>query len=535
MTPTIATDSDLVTRSRQGNRDAFQSLVERHQSLVCSLAYAGCGDLHLSEEIAQETFLTAWRKLRNLQDPAKCKSWLCGIARNLTQNAIRRRRRTVTAGAETLDENTHSPEISPDAHAVSREEEAMLWSALERLPENYREPMILFYRESESVAAVAEALDISEEAVKQRLSRGRVMVTAQIEHSLKAALRASAPGRVFTLGVLAAISAVSASARAASLGGAAARGATAKSALLAGIFSALLGPVLMLLGNYVSYRIGLEGARTAPERSHIKRFYASFFAIVIGFVVLFDILILWGCHHPQGHPLLLAATFIALALAFTATAGWFMISSLRERRRFIAARAAAGIPLETADNSWEYRSRFHLLGLPFIHLRFGNNFGWRKDPVKAWIAAGDRAFGLLFAFGAIAVAPVCCGGFAVGLVCWGGFALGLFALGGFSFGWWAVGGMAFGWKAFAGCAVAWRGAMGGVAIARHFANGGFAYAAHANDKFAFQWFRARAFFRDTDYAGDHLQWLNLLWVLPLLQWWRTLKKRRLQTQSGELP
>jgi RNA polymerase sigma factor (sigma-70 family) len=531
--PVIAADSELVICCLQGDRDAFRSLVERYQSLVSSVAYAGCGDLHLSEEIAQETFLTAWHKLRDLHDPEKCKSWLCGITRNLTQNAIRRRRHAVTAGAEVLDENAHSPEISPREHAVSREEEAMLWSALDHLPENYREPMILYYRESESVAAVAAALDISEDAVKQRLSRGRVILTGNIERSLRSALRTSAPGQLFTLGVLTAISAVSASAKAASLGNVAAKGATAKSAVAAGIFGALLGPVLMLVGNYAGYRISMETACTASERSHIKRLYLWIWAIASLFFAA-DALILWANRHAQGHRASIAGAFIATGLAFTASAAWLMVSSFRERKRLVAERIAAGIPLETSSPAWEYRSAFQLLGIPFIHLRFGNNFGWRENPVKAWIAAGDRAFGLLFAFGGIAVAPVCFGGFAIGFICWGGFAAGLFALGGFSLGWWAVGGVAFGWKAFAGCAVAWRGAMGGVAIARDFASGGFAYAAQANNRIARHWLYARAFFRDTDFAGDHMQWLNLLWVLPLLQWWRFVKKHRNEPQPGQV-
>jgi hypothetical protein len=291
----------------------------------------------------------------------------------------------------------------------------------------------------------------------------------------------------------------------------------------------------MLTGNYVSYRIGMEGACTDRERSHIKRIYVRLFALVTGFCVVFDVLIFWCNRHVHGSPLLLVFTFIALALAFTGSAAWFMVSSFREGHRLVAERIAAGIPLKAARASWEYRSQLQLLGLPFIHLRFGNDFSWNKEPVKAWIAAGDRAFGLLFAFGGIAVAPVCCGGFAVGLICWGGFAAGLFALGGFGVGWWAVGGMAFGWKAFAGCAVAWRGAMGAVAVAHDYANGGFAYAAHANDKVAAHWLWAHNFFRDTNFAGDHMQWLNLLWVLPLLRWWHILKKQRNQKTIGNVP
>ena len=531
--PAIATDADLVACCLEGNRDAFQSLVERYQSLICSLAYARCGDLHLSEEIAQETFVTAWHRLRSLHEPAKCKSWLCGIARNLTQNNLRKRHRIVTAGAESLDENTCSPENSPREDAISREEEAMLWSALEALPENYREPMILYYRQSESVAAVAEALDLSEDAVKQRLSRGRVMLAGHIGRSLRAALCGSAPGKAFTIGVLAAISTVSFSAKAAALGSAASKGAATKTAVAAGLFSALLGPVLMLGGQYIGYRISMEGAVTDRERSHVRRLYIGIFSIVVGFIALFDLLIFWAVRHRLAHSSWLAAAFVALSIAFTGSAAWLMISMFRDRRRLVAEREAAGISREAGFPSWEYRTRLQLLGLPFIHIRLGDNFGWKPQPVKAWIAAGDRAYGLLFAFGGVAIAPMAIGGCAIGLLSWGGFAAGLFALGGFSLGWWAIGGMAYGWKVFAGCAFAWRGAMGGIAIAHDFANGGYACALHANDKVGNHWLWSHPFFRITDYAGDHLQWLNLLWVLPLLKWWQILKKKR--TEAAPIP
>ena len=64
--------------------------------------------------------------------------------------------------------------------------------------------------------------------------------------------------------------------------------------------------------------------------------------------------------------------------------------------------------------------------------------------MKAWIAAGDHAVGLLFAFGSFAIAPVSMGGFAVGLISFGGCSVGLLSLGGFSLGVWAFGALAFG-------------------------------------------------------------------------------------------
>src|SRR5262249_33590904 len=87
MIPTVApNDADLVTESLSGNRDAFGQIVSRYQSLVCSLAYSATGSLSQSEDLAQDTFVTAWKQLRDLREPAKLRAWLCGIARNLINN-----------------------------------------------------------------------------------------------------------------------------------------------------------------------------------------------------------------------------------------------------------------------------------------------------------------------------------------------------------------------------------------------------------------------------------------------------------------
>ena len=83
-------DSHLWQLVSQGNVPAFESLVRRYQSLVCSVAYSACGNLALSEDVAQETFWTAWRQRASLQQPDRFKAWLCGIARNLAHNARRK-------------------------------------------------------------------------------------------------------------------------------------------------------------------------------------------------------------------------------------------------------------------------------------------------------------------------------------------------------------------------------------------------------------------------------------------------------------
>ena len=221
-------DARLVELCLQQDRHAFSTIVARYQSLICSIAYSACGDVGRSEDVAQDTFITAWKKLSDLKEPARLKAWLCGIARNLTQNNLRKEGRMQTSPLET---EAHAAEADPHEQAVSREEESLVWKALEAMPPEYREPMVLFYREGQSTQAVAEALDLTEDAVSQRLSRGRKMLKENVAETVESALGRSVPGRAFTAAVLGALPiAFATPAKAAGLAVTVAKGATIASA-----------------------------------------------------------------------------------------------------------------------------------------------------------------------------------------------------------------------------------------------------------------------------------------------------------------
>lgn len=231
MTTVDFNDADLVAASLAGNRDAFAQIVSQYQSLVCSLAYSATGSLSQSEDLAQETFLKAWRQLANLKEPQKLRSWLCGIARNTIVDSLRGQHRQATHCAEPLDAADELPasEMPIAESVIQREEEAILWRSINQIPENYREPLILFYREGESVERVAEELELSEDAVKQRLSRGRKLLAEEVTAFVESTLKRSTPGRAFTLGVLAAIPFSAKTATAATASAALLKGATVSS------------------------------------------------------------------------------------------------------------------------------------------------------------------------------------------------------------------------------------------------------------------------------------------------------------------
>jgi RNA polymerase sigma factor (sigma-70 family) len=281
MSAVIDSDAQLVESSLTGNREAFARIVARYRSLVCSITYNVTGSLSLSEDLAQETFLAAWKQLAELREPSQLRSWLCGITRFMVGKELRRRDREPIYAAEPLDaiREPQSLEPSPAAQAVSREEEVILWRALERVPEVYREPLILFYREQQSVERVAVELELSEDTVKQRLSRGRKLLHEEVITFVEGALSRTAPGKLFSEGVLALLPAGPGAT--AGIGIAGKGAAAAKSGFLGG----LLGPILGMVGGVTAHWLIVEAAPTARERRVKGRAFLAFWIFVLAWAV----------------------------------------------------------------------------------------------------------------------------------------------------------------------------------------------------------------------------------------------------------
>jgi RNA polymerase sigma factor (sigma-70 family) len=266
-------DAELVARTRRGDGDAFGRIVSRYQALVCALAYNATGSLAQSEDLAQEAFVVAWKQLPALREPEKLRSWLCGIVRNLGRRARRGEKFEPVLRAEPLETAAPSlaaPEPGPLDQAISREEEAILWRQMEAIPEIYREPLILLYRQHATIEQVALALELSEDAVRQRLTRGRRLLQEQVLAFVESALERSSPKPEFTLQVLAALPTAS-SAKAVGAGLAAASGSAVKSAWVAA--GPLGGMFAMLGGVFVSRRaIATDDTKSVRERKFVARF-----------------------------------------------------------------------------------------------------------------------------------------------------------------------------------------------------------------------------------------------------------------------
>lgn len=195
---------DLVCALQSGSEEAFAALLEQHKSAVYAIAFCTTGDRSVSEDVAQEAFLCAWKNRAELRDPGAFRSWVCGIARNLARNENRRRSR---AAAALQRQEMHGDQTAPDPRdeVIERETEAVLWRALRDVPEKYREVLTLYYREGQSASQVALALGISETLVMQRLRRGRKHLEAQVQQVVERGLARLAPSAGFAPAVLGAL------------------------------------------------------------------------------------------------------------------------------------------------------------------------------------------------------------------------------------------------------------------------------------------------------------------------------------------
>jgi len=535
---TALTNRQLVERHLDGDREAFRQIVERHQAMVCALGLSACGDIGRSEDLAQEVFVAAWKQLPALREPEKLRGWLAGIARNRINNAFRREARIPTARAEPLPAEAAADEAGPREAAIRADESALMWGALEGIPEAYREPMVLFYREQRSVPAVAAALEISEELVRQRLVRGRAMLTERMARLVEETLERSAPTPAFADLVLLAlpvgVGPAAIVAETGAVGGkAAAGGLTSKTAGTAGAigvaaakgglfvkavsFLVLLPALLGGFEDFLRFHRRHEAVADRIERRRAAWAYfimqAGFGAAILGFFVMPDVL------HGKNTPV---AAYVLLGLGIIAALWTFMLARRRVDRLVPkAGEMFLGEVWNETPVALERRSERIFLGLPLFHVRLGSKCGWRRPVVKAWFVVSDgRAIGGLFALGNGALAPISMGIGAVGVFTLGALSLGYCAMGAFAAGWMAAGVGAAGGFAAKGIWV----------VAGQLAAGQVALAPHVNDAVAKAYFADHGLFQIIGYAGRFAVLAGLLgWVMPLILtgWhlWRTRPAR----------
>jgi len=159
-------DAVLVEAAKAGSSGAFSRLVERHQQFLRAFLRRTCGDWALADDLAQETFLTAWERIDGLQSGASVRAWLCGIGYNKHLTAIRSR------GRDRAREAAYEAEKPPPPAAMT-EERLALEAAMAELPPDQRACVALCLAADFSHQEAADSLGLPLGTVKSHVTRGR--------------------------------------------------------------------------------------------------------------------------------------------------------------------------------------------------------------------------------------------------------------------------------------------------------------------------------------------------------------------------
>jgi RNA polymerase sigma-70 factor (ECF subfamily) len=185
-------DEALVIRSRDGDRAAFEELVRRTARLVYTRAYLETGDAHRAEDLVQETFLIAWRSIRQVKDAAGFRAWLMSVLHSSVVDSVRRenrrkRRKPGDCNPPALDDAIlRIADGAPDPResAERSEERARALSVLRSLPEEYRQVLMLRYLAGADYETISSQLALSNGSLRGLLHRGLAMLRNQMERGV---------------------------------------------------------------------------------------------------------------------------------------------------------------------------------------------------------------------------------------------------------------------------------------------------------------------------------------------------------------
>lgn len=188
MTPPDVPDRELVDRARRGDRDAFGTLVVRHQDRLYTAVLRFCGDAEDARDIVQRAFVNAWRRLESFKGDSAFSTWMYRIAFNESVSFRREggRRKHVSLSGDDADSR---PEPTDDRRPADRLESsescAQVQEALNQLDPEERKILILKELEDRSYDDIADILGIPKGTVRSRLFRAREALRERLRVMMK--------------------------------------------------------------------------------------------------------------------------------------------------------------------------------------------------------------------------------------------------------------------------------------------------------------------------------------------------------------
>ena len=187
------TDAAAVALARDGDSEAFRTLVERHSRAVYRLAHRLTGTPQDAEDVVQETFLKAYRQLSRFESRANFSTWLHRIAVNCSIDVIRSRPRRET-GHDTSDldhlagdDRLHTGQASPERLMLSAEVQDRVTAGMSSLSRMERAAFVLRHFEGQSIEEISRALGLKTNATKHSIFRAVKKMRVALEPLLSPA------------------------------------------------------------------------------------------------------------------------------------------------------------------------------------------------------------------------------------------------------------------------------------------------------------------------------------------------------------
>lgn len=168
-------DVVLIDYCLSGDTRAYAILVERHQQKVFNVLYRLLGNYGESQDMSQETFITAYRSLSLFRGDCQFSTWLCQIGLNKARDLLRSR--AAHGAHENLEDYEGVLAISdkeaPDRHMETEQQNHRIQQVLQKMPANYREVLVLKHLEGYSYEEMAMTLNDTVDNLKVRTFRAR--------------------------------------------------------------------------------------------------------------------------------------------------------------------------------------------------------------------------------------------------------------------------------------------------------------------------------------------------------------------------
>jgi len=182
-------DEDLMARVAEGDEDAFEALVLRHQTSVLNFIYRFIGDKTQAKDLSQEVFLRVWQAAKSYEAKAKFTTWIYRIVSNLCFNELksaRRRRwrqffRSAEEGGQDIEEKFPDDSPSSEDLLLTRERNRQISETLQSLPANQRMAIILKRYDDLSYEEIARIMGCSVSAVESLLVRAKRTLREKLE------------------------------------------------------------------------------------------------------------------------------------------------------------------------------------------------------------------------------------------------------------------------------------------------------------------------------------------------------------------